>query len=287
MRQVKFGLILAGLLSVSSMNASAFTVIDFDTDANGNDIVDGQEIDDEYAAWGVTISAENIRKSFDRAVAFDSSLDVTSDPDLEAPFYDFIQEDFTDVDDKNEFSFVDDVRDGVNGISNPGNVLIIQENNTGCDGTTCDDPDDEGRRPAGFFTISFDVPVFLSYIDFFDIEIAEDGGRPENAIILKDADSKEISPSTFFTPNTGGDFIVGSTSYTGTGADGLANSNGRTNAWDRLFFNTAQVKMITINMGGSGAIDNIAFREVPSPATGALLLLGALMLWRRTAEIKG
>ena len=42
----------------SSAAADVFT-IDFDTDAMGNPIVLGQIIDDEYANWGVTISAKD------------------------------------------------------------------------------------------------------------------------------------------------------------------------------------------------------------------------------------
>ncbi|MEE4109297.1 MAG: thrombospondin type 3 repeat:Cna B-type [Halieaceae bacterium] len=265
-------------LAALPASVSALTVIDFETDASGNAITHGQIIDIEYAP-GVTISAENLSGP-DLAVAFDTGLSGTADPDLEAPFYDFIEDDFTAAGDKSRYSFAGDVRDGTAGVSDdPGNVLIIQQDAAGCDADSCDTPNDEGSRPAGSFTIKFARSVFLDYIDFFDVEIAEDD--PPNPINLFNSAGDEILADTFFTPNTGGDFNVDATSYVGDGSQ-----SGRTNSWDRVFFGNALVAMIRINMGGSGGIDNIAFHTpttVPVPAPATLLAFGALVLWRRRA----
>lgn len=268
-----------GALALAALPASvsALTVIDFETDAGGNAIGNGQIIDTEYAP-GVSISATNLSGP-DLAVAFDTGLGGTADPDLEAPFFDFIEDDFTAPGDKARYSFAGDVRDGTAGVSDdPGNVLIIQQDAAGCDADSCDTPNDEGSRPAGFFTIKFDTAVFLDYIDFFDVEVAEDD--PPNPINLFNSAGDEILADTFFTPNTGGDFNVDGTSYVGD------EPSGRTNSWDRVFFGNALVAMIKINMGGSGGIDNIAYRTtttVPVPAPVTLLAFGALVLWRRRA----
>ncbi len=132
------------------------------------------------------------------------------------------------------------------GSISPGNVLIIQENNN-CDETSCVTPDDEGSRPGGQFVIEFDTAVRLDSIDFFDIELAESGPSDDNLISLFDA-SGSLIDLLFHTPDTGGD-----------------------NQWVRSFFGVEGVSRIEINMGGSGAIDNISYAPVPVP--GALVLL--------------
>lgn len=257
------------LLAVSS--AQAFTTIDFE-DLDNGEVVNGQ-----YSSQGVTISAENVNRGFDLAVAFDTNVTPTEDPDLLAPFYDFIQSDFNNNETARARSFAGDVRDGVNGMINPGKILIIQENNEGCGDGVCDRPDDEANRPNGAFEIGFDAPVFLSSIDFFDVESEEDGS-PETQITLKTVTGEEV----FFTPNTGGDYNF----TTGIASDsGLAfRGAGSVNSWDRTFFNIAAVTMIRINMGGSGGIDNIRFsKDVPVPASIALLAMGLLVLRRKKA----
>ena len=144
------------------------------------------------------------------------------------------------------------------GSASPGNLLIIQENDN-CDSFSCTTPDDEGSRPAGQLIISFDEGVLLQSIDFFDVEGVESNAG--SAIELYD-DENVLIPSSFFVPDTGGD-----------------------NMWSQVFFGVSQVKTIVINMGGSGAIDNIAFesRVVPVPAALPLLLtaLAGLGAFRR------
>ena len=145
-----------------------------------------------------------------------------------------------------------------------GNVLIIQEHDKSCDTNTCTNPDDEGSRPAGTFYFDFKTVITLESIDFFDVETAENGKSGNNAIRLFDADNNEIMPDTYFTPDTGGD-----------------------NMWDQLVFeNVSGVKRIELNLGGSGAIDNITFTVVPVPAAMWLFgsgLIGLIALARRKA----
>ena len=181
----------------------------------------GQIIDDEYfASYGVTISAENLSAGPDVAIIFDSNNPTGGDADLGAPFS--------------------------TGNYYPGNILIIQENNT-CNLYFCTDPDDEGSRPAGIFTIEFNAPILLGSIDFFDVETAENGTTPNNRIWLYGTSGLLLE--NFWTPDTGGD-----------------------NMWGQVYFNVASVTKVEIHMGGSGAIDNINF-AVPEPST--LFLLGS------------
>ena len=133
----------------------------------------------------------------------------------------------------------------------PGNVLIIHETNN-CNAFTCEDPDDEGSRNAGTFFFDFASVITLESIDFFDIETVE---GTNNEIKLFDKDDNELLPNTFFVPDTGGD-----------------------NMWGQLLFGVDGVKRIELNMGGSGAIDNITFTaaEMPQvPVPAAIWLFGS------------
>ncbi|MDZ7724711.1 MAG: FlgD immunoglobulin-like domain containing protein [candidate division KSB1 bacterium] len=76
---VLFLLLIIACIKVSSETAFE---INFDTDAQGTDIVAGQFIDDEYEAWGVTISESH---SSHRVMAFDSQNPTGGDTDLGTP----------------------------------------------------------------------------------------------------------------------------------------------------------------------------------------------------------
>ena len=252
MKTMKKSLIGLGFLMIISGTALAGTqdfVIDFEG-IGGH----GTVVDDEYAnlfgaGVGVDISATNNAKSFDYAVAFDSTTpaNLTTDDDLLSPFTFSHAQDM----DGNILSGYQsgDQNDGVN----PGNILIIQENDAGCSDGVCDDPDDEGIRygtdnATGYFTFDFDIPIFLKSIDFFDIETEEDGRFPRDQITLTTVGGNVIS----YAPDTGGD-----------------------NRFAQVAFNVAGVTSMQINLGGSGAIDNIrGSREVPVPFTLALIMLG-------------
>ena len=210
-------------------------VIDFDS------LAPGTIVDNEFAPL-VSVSVENLGGGPNVAVVFDTLNPTGHDFDLGGPFN----------------SNTPDLPD--NFIAN--NVLIIHER-FDCDARRCAEPDDEGSRPAGRFFFEFSTPIRLESIDFFDVETAENGRRPENAIRLFDAGSNELMPATFFTPDTGGD-----------------------NLWDRLAFNVDGVRRIELNMGGSGAIDNITYAIIPVPSAVWLFgcgLIGLVALARRGA----
>lgn len=126
---------------VLGAGAAQAAVIDFEEFAHGEAI-------NSVSAGGVTatVSVES-NGAVDQAVAFDTSLTGTADPDLEAPF--------------------SGPEDGPAGSANPGKVLIISE-----DGG----PDDE--RFGGSVTFDFSQPInFLSFEAFdggiFDVTSAK------------------------------------------------------------------------------------------------------------------
>lgn len=234
----KYWMILAASVAMTPL-ASA-TTITFDGLDNGT------RVDDEYFAdYGITFSGTNVDENATNvAVVFDSSLSNTQDTDLESPF--------------------SNINNPSLGTSNPGNILIIHEDPSSCDALTCTNPDDEGSRPAGYFTIDFGTSVILNSIDFFDIELEE--ATANNAIQLFDVTGTEINAGSFYTPSTGGN-----------------------NTWDRLYFNVSDVYSVQINLNGSGAISNIDYTSsvsVPEPSTLAVFgiaLLGFAGAARRKA----
>lgn len=263
------GLAIAAGVVVFALNAQAAVdswAIDFENDGSNASIVHGQVIDNEYATEipgsngvGVTISATNLISSSDRAVAFDTDAFDSDDPDLWAPF--------TDIN-----SFAGDVDDDPQPANqySPGNVLIIQENTTGCSDGVCNDPDDEGGRPAGALDLVFDTAVTIFSIDFFDIEGAEDGQSANNEVRFFDANGNQIG-QTFYTPNTGGD-----------------------RHWDRLVFNgdlgIQNVRKVRVEMAGSGGIDNVVggvADAVPVPLPPSLLLFGSALALAGAGYVRG
>lgn len=238
----------AALLAATSSHAG---VIDFEVDGSGAPILLGDVITNQYSTGifgapsglGATFSVINPNRSTDIAVVFDTDNPTGGDSDLAGPF----------LPGNNNTTG--------EGALSPGNVLIIQENFDSCTGgaggfTNCSDPDDEGRRPAGTISVVFTDAVDLVSIDFFDVELLEDGMTENNRIQLY-ADAAKNLPINidFFTPAMG----------SGNAAD---------NKWDRVLFGIEDVMAIDINFGGSGAIDNIVFDYNTVPAPGALALLG-------------
>ncbi|MGH0029979.1 MAG: PEP-CTERM sorting domain-containing protein [Myxococcota bacterium] len=202
----------------------------------------GDVVDSQYA--GVTISAINSSDGPDLAVVFDSDLSGTRDPDL-------------------EFG-----TGWLGGNLAPdtklGNLLIIQENSTGCSDGTCDRPDDEGSRPAGVLIFDFDVAVTSFGFDVVDIENVMD----ENGSItfFDGASSTTIAMSTFLAGLTLGDNTANTvTPFDVAGLDGIS-----------------QIDRVELSFAGSGAIDNVTFDPVPEPSTALLLGLGVAGLAART-----
>lgn len=145
---------------VWTLNLSALTPVklNFDTDANGNAILPGQVIDEEYAGWGVHITTTNFVRDFSKGISFDSLNPTGGDWDLQTG----------------------------PGTSNPsyGNVLIISERNDdlNSDGRI-DVPDNEesvydGPNPnkdhhSGYIQLFFDNLCYNGNITLLDVSYYE------------------------------------------------------------------------------------------------------------------
>lgn len=73
-------------VSPTSTTSVCLPKIDFEKSASGTNLSTGQIIDDEYLAWGITITTNNSGKP---AMIFDSSLPTGGDEDLGTPNKDF------------------------------------------------------------------------------------------------------------------------------------------------------------------------------------------------------
>jgi len=200
----------------------------------------GDVVTDQFASsHGVTISAENISRDFDHAVAFDSNASGTADPDLEGPW------------------------GGGNLASDThlGNLLILQENNTGTSDGVADSPDDEGGRPAGSLFFEFAGPIISFGFDLVDVEGVGDEDEPGSVVFSRDG--TELGTIDFLDFVARDSAVFGNNSANRIAPIGAVDLGGSYSYFDR----------VEIRLGGSGAVDNIRYTRVPGPAT--LLLAGA------------
>lgn len=131
-------------------------VIDFETDALANSLSAGQIIDDEFAAFGITVSSSDSDKP---AMIFDSGNPTGSDPDLGTPNQDF----------------------GGPGEGSGGRGGTIGQNDTALDNlliisedADSSDPDDNAR--GGMLTFEFETPLEVESVGLVDIDGNEIGG---------------------------------------------------------------------------------------------------------------
>ena len=145
------------------------------------DVVDGQVVTN---MWGpgslngipgsdsrvsVTILADSNGNDVDRAVVYNSRPGTGRDPDLEARRNGATGFTYHGAEGAPVVASVDPQRgNGPDGKSNPGNILIIQENSDGCGDDVCNEPDDEAH--GGKLTFVFDVPTSIFSIDVIDIK---------------------------------------------------------------------------------------------------------------------
>ena len=142
---------------VLATGAAQAAVFDFEEFANGEAV-------NSVSAGGVTATVTvDSNGAFDQAVAFDTSLSNTADPDLEAPFTG-------------------------SGSANPGNVLIITE-----DGG----PDDE--RFGGAIQFAFDRPVNLLSFEAFDGGIFDVFSGRGDRLLLAETIIQSDNQSSFVT----------------------------------------------------------------------------------------
>ncbi len=221
---------LVGLAGASSL-AGAQT-LDF------SGLVHGEIVNSQFAGAGVTISAVNPNRSFDLAVAFDTTMTGTSDPDLEDPFE----------------------TGNIDGSTFLGNVLILQENDTGIGDGIADDPDDEGSRPAGQLIFDFDTTIQSLGFDLVDLE----GAVSETSSIEFFLGGSSVLSIDFSEFEAGGAFDMGA-----------VYGNNFLNRIDPITVSGGFDRAV-ISLGGSAAVDNVSF-AVPAPGAAALLGLGGLV----------
>lgn len=219
--------------------------------AAGADTIDfeglehGRIVDTQIA--GVTIGATNLGGGPDLAIVFDSRERRTRDRDLEGPF-----------------------SGGNLAPDTPlGNLLVIAENAYDCDGDgLIDHPDDEGSKPAGSIRITFDEPVFGFGLDLVDVE---DTALENGALVFHDGLGGSAARSF--------DTFVARDATIAWGN----NSANRVVPFTAAELGLDAIVGVDVNMGGSGAIDNLETIS-PTPEPGTLLLVGlgaAGLAWRR------
>lgn len=222
---------LDGSIARGALMDATHMVIDFEDDASGAPILAGQMFDDEYADWGLIISAQNLsRANVDHAIAFDTNHITGGETDLVTPGY------------------------GPNNNTSLGMVIIVPPNLTDSTGDGyVDDPEDEGRRPAGVIDFFFDMPLFAGNITILDIQSLED------------------TTIEFFYSNGEGPGPVHTIVV-----PFLADNGVQTLEWDDFLFDH-----VRINVGGSGAFDALTVffdQPLPEPTTAALLGVGLALL---------
>lgn len=129
--------------------AETCTLVDFNTDGNGNALTAGTSLTNQLSGYGIT--AVTAQGGINQAWIFDSSNPTGNDPDLGTP--------------NAQYNGPGVGNGGASNSSALGNLLIIQENNNGA-------PDDNAG--GGTLSLSFANPVSLNYLTLVDIE--ENGG---------------------------------------------------------------------------------------------------------------
>ncbi|MFG0251078.1 MAG: hypothetical protein ACF8OB_19515 [Phycisphaeraceae bacterium JB051] len=147
MKTTKLTTMFIALLTIVMMSqkTQAALVLDFDTDSYGNAIQAGQFIDNEYANWGINISAYN-KYGPDYAITFDTANPTGNDSDLATP--------------------------GYNNSADLDNVLILPSyiTDSNSDGLV-DDPNDQAGTNPGSITFTFDEDQYGTVdVNFLDIE---------------------------------------------------------------------------------------------------------------------
>ena len=244
----------------------------------------------------VGVSARVKGSSDDRSVIFDSK-NTTTDEDTDLEVRNF-SGDGTSTPGTRAYSntlqhrYVNTggVDDPYNSPGEVGNILILQEYDSGCGasgssvtGGRCSSPDDDASSPSGFFYFEFSQDVIVDSIDFVDIEVGEEAmvwffDEANAAMIDQESDLNALEANI----NDLGTYLEGigitglDHSYTAYGttqggdsegdtrfADASDNFSSTSNAtydtkWSQMVFGpTSGTRGMLIKLGGSGGISDI------------------------------
>ncbi len=249
----KSSILLAAIAAATSVNAAVQT-IDFNT------LEHGRIVNNQYAAQGLlSVTVTNFGSGPDIAVAFDTNLNNTYDADLQRTVS--AADKSTGLDKniaKKDINNAGWDFGNVPSSTDFGKVLIIQENSVGLGDGIADSPDDDVG--GGYFLFQFAMPIYSFGFDLLDIE-------------------KEILGSSFvkFFDGLGGSAQIAFNTL--AGRDGAIWGNNSANAIAP--FTAAEVGLnhftqVKIQLGGSGAIDNLRY-NVPD-AANTMTLLGAALI---------
>lgn len=231
----KFVLLPAALIFLLAASPAVALTIDFEEFGHG-DIVESSK--------GVTITTKNIGGGPDLGVAFDTMELGTADRDLQY--------------------FSPGISGGESGWTQGnlapnsfmGNVLIIQEHRYSCRSTSCWNPDDEGSRPAGSFEFDFSGLGIYSEFSMDLVDVESSTAEPGSVVFYLGA--IQVASVGFM------DFLNDPTVVYG---------NNSANHVDVL--SGGEFDRVVINMGGSGAVDNITVSNaVPEPSAALLFAVG-------------
>ena len=251
-----------------------------------NDLSHGQIVDNEFSNGinGFTVSGANIGGGPDLIVAFDTFEQNTADPDLEDPF---------NLGNANTSEIFRDLQDpNISGssISRFFDALIIQENgqeDPNNKGFIDANPDDEGTRPAGTIQLEFESPISRFGFDLLDVENV---GEEFNLVFSNGDEVLATVPFEEFVTDdetTSGLFFDDTIEFGNNSANRIVPI---TSSRLRAFTGDDTIEsfdQIAINLGGSGAVDNIRFETfVPEPTSAMswLMLCAAFVGFRQRQD---
>ncbi len=257
------GSVAAGIALIFPTSSSAAVATDLDFREGTH----GETITTKFLAqYGVTVSAENFTPGHpDKAIIFDTRKTNTADFDLEG---------------WNKFSNSGRKWSAGNlkGKNDLGKILIIPENDIDANNNgLIDSPDDEGGRPSGEMTFLFRTAITELGFNLIDQEAPST--YPANSAFVRFFNGNtQVGQVNFKQFVTAGDPLFDSTVKF---ADHSANQIKPILA---SRFGVASFNKVIFNFGWSDAVDRLQFRQIPEPATGALLAgLTPILLRRRRA----
>ena len=251
-----------------------------------NDLSHGQIVENEFSNGtnGFTVSGANIGGGPDLIVAFDTFETGTADPDLEDPF------DIGNAHTSATFRDLQDPNNSGSSISRFFDALIIQENgqeDPGNKGFIDANPDDEGTRPAGTIQLDFESPISRFGFDLLDVENV---GEEFNLVFSNGDEVLATVPFEEFVTDdetTSGLFFDDTIEFGNNSANRIVPI---TSSRLRAFTGDDTIEsfdQIAINLGGSGAVDNIRFETfVPEPTSAVswLMICAAFVGFRRRQD---